>query len=91
MWPGLKRANALNGIIVSCAVLTDVPADALEWPLAASELIARLRAESAATVAALLVVDAVVPLVLVLSDLHWVSDETLELCERLLARLRKGP
>ena len=28
------------------------------------------------------------PLVLVLSDLHWASDETLELCERLLARLR---
>jgi hypothetical protein len=62
----LKRAKALNGIIVSCAVLTDVPADALEWPLAASELIARLRAESAATVAALLVVVEVVPLVLVL-------------------------
>jgi class 3 adenylate cyclase/tetratricopeptide (TPR) repeat protein len=31
------------------------------------------------------------PLVLVLSDLHWASDETLELCERLLTRLRNRP
>ncbi len=28
------------------------------------------------------------PLVLVLSDLHWASDDTLELCDRLLTRLR---
>lgn len=34
-------------------MLTEVPADALECPLAASELIARLRAESAAMAAAL--------------------------------------
>jgi hypothetical protein len=39
--------------MVSCAVLTEVPADALECPLAASELMARLRAESAAMAAAL--------------------------------------
>ncbi|MDQ1480521.1 MAG: hypothetical protein QOI44_1382, partial [Actinomycetota bacterium] len=31
------------------------------------------------------------PLVLVLSDLHWASDETLELCERLLTRLKNRP
>ena len=31
------------------------------------------------------------PLVLVLSDLHWASDDTLELCERLLTRLRNQP
>ena len=31
------------------------------------------------------------PLVLVLSDLHWASDDTLELCERLLTRLRNRP
>lgn len=31
------------------------------------------------------------PLVLVLSDLHWASDDTLELCERLLGRLRNRP
>ena len=30
------------------------------------------------------------PLVLVLSDLHWASDDTLELCERLLTRLRNN-
>ena len=52
--PELKRAIALSGTIVSWAVLTDVPADALECPLAAIELSARLRAESAATLAALL-------------------------------------
>ena len=31
------------------------------------------------------------PLVLVLSDLHWATDDTLELCERLLTRLRNLP
>ncbi|HTK17834.1 MAG TPA: adenylate/guanylate cyclase domain-containing protein [Acidimicrobiia bacterium] len=31
------------------------------------------------------------PLVLLLSDLHWASDETLELCERLLTRLKNRP
>jgi class 3 adenylate cyclase/tetratricopeptide (TPR) repeat protein len=31
------------------------------------------------------------PLVLVLSDLHWADDEVLELCDRLLARLRNLP
>ena len=38
--------------MVSTDVDTAEPADALEWPLAASELVARLRAESAAIVAA---------------------------------------
>ena len=52
VWPGSQRAKVLNGIMVSCAVLTEVPAEALECPLAASELIARLRAESAAISAA---------------------------------------
>jgi tetratricopeptide (TPR) repeat protein len=43
---------------------------------------------------ALVVLDAlalVKPLVLVVSDLHWASDDTLELCERLLGRLRNRP
>ena len=31
------------------------------------------------------------PLVFVLSDLHWATDDTLELCERLLGRLRNLP
>ena len=31
------------------------------------------------------------PVALVLSDLHWASDDTLELCERLLAQLRNRP
>jgi class 3 adenylate cyclase/tetratricopeptide (TPR) repeat protein len=31
------------------------------------------------------------PLVIVLSDLHWADDEVLELCDRLLARLRNHP
>ena len=31
------------------------------------------------------------PLVLTLSDLHWADDEVLELCDRLLARLRNLP
>jgi class 3 adenylate cyclase/tetratricopeptide (TPR) repeat protein len=31
------------------------------------------------------------PLVLTLSDLHWASDEALELCNRLLARLHDRP
>ena len=31
------------------------------------------------------------PLVLTLSDLHWATDDTLELCDRLLARLHNRP
>jgi class 3 adenylate cyclase/tetratricopeptide (TPR) repeat protein len=31
------------------------------------------------------------PLVLILSDLHWASDEALELCNRMLARLHDRP
>jgi tetratricopeptide (TPR) repeat protein len=31
------------------------------------------------------------PLVLILSDLHWASDEALELCDRMLARLHDRP
>jgi class 3 adenylate cyclase/tetratricopeptide (TPR) repeat protein len=31
------------------------------------------------------------PLVLTLSDLHWASDEALELCNRMLARLHNQP
>ncbi len=31
------------------------------------------------------------PLVLILSDLHWASDEALELCNRMLARLHDHP
>lgn len=31
------------------------------------------------------------PLVLILSDLHWASDEALELCNRMLARLHDQP
>ncbi len=31
------------------------------------------------------------PLVLTLSDLHWASDEALELCDRILARLHDRP
>src|SRR5438105_2883992 len=31
------------------------------------------------------------PLVLTLSDLHWASDEALELCDRMLARLHDRP
>jgi hypothetical protein len=60
--------------MVSWVVLTEVPADALECPLAASELIARLRAESAAMVAALVVL-------IVLPELLDVPDalEPLEL------------
>src|SRR5260370_14669202 len=56
-----KVAKAARGIIVSWRVDTEAPAEAEEWPVAAIELIARLRAESAAMVAALLAagVDAV--------------------------------
>ena len=45
-------AKADNGIMVSLLVETEAPAEAVEWPVAASELIARLRAESAAIVEA---------------------------------------
>jgi class 3 adenylate cyclase/tetratricopeptide (TPR) repeat protein len=52
------------------------------------------RARDEAMRAALVVFDALAsmkPLLLVLSDLHWASDDTLELCERLLGRLRNRP
>ena len=49
-----KLAKAASGIIVSWLVETEAPAEAVEWPVAAIELIARLRAESAAIVAAVL-------------------------------------
>jgi hypothetical protein len=38
--------------MVSCAVLTEAPEDALDLPLAASALLAALRAESSATLEA---------------------------------------
>jgi len=50
----LVVATADSGTIVSLAVATAAPAEALEWPLAASEFKARLRAESPAIVAAAL-------------------------------------
>ena len=56
MWPGAKWAKAESGTIVSTEVVTAAPAEALEWPLAASALVARLRAESAAIAAAVLAV-----------------------------------
>ena len=52
------------------------------------------RARDEALRSALAVLEALArnrPLVLVLSDLHWASDDTLELCERLLTRLRDRP
>ena len=52
------------------------------------------RARDEALRSALAVLEALAqkaPLVLVLSDLHWASDDTLELCERLLNRLRNLP
>jgi class 3 adenylate cyclase/tetratricopeptide (TPR) repeat protein len=52
------------------------------------------RARDEALRSALVVLEALVqrvPLVLVLSDLHWASDDTLELCDRLLTRLRNRP
>jgi len=52
------------------------------------------RARDEALRSALAVLEALArkaPLVLVLSDLHWASDDTLELCERLLTRLRNLP
>jgi class 3 adenylate cyclase/tetratricopeptide (TPR) repeat protein len=52
------------------------------------------RARDEALRSALAVLEALAqrkPLVLLLSDLHWASDETLDLCERLLARLRNRP
>jgi class 3 adenylate cyclase/tetratricopeptide (TPR) repeat protein/CheY-like chemotaxis protein len=52
------------------------------------------RARDEALRSALAVLEALAqkrPLVLVLSDLHWASDDTLELCERLLTRLRNRP
>jgi class 3 adenylate cyclase/tetratricopeptide (TPR) repeat protein len=51
------------------------------------------RARDEALRSALVVLEALAlkkPLVLVLSDLHWASDDTLELCERLLTRLRNN-
>ena len=52
------------------------------------------RARDEALRSALAVLEALAtkaPLVLVLSDLHWATDDTLELCERLLGRLRNRP
>ena len=40
--------------MVSSEVVTAAPVEAAEWPLTAKELVARLRAESAAIVAAVL-------------------------------------
>src|SRR6476661_6548407 len=51
--PGPKLAIAESGIIVSFDVDTAAPVDALDLPLAAIELFARLRAASPATAAAL--------------------------------------
>ena len=48
------RAKPESGTIVSSEVETAAPAEAVECPLAASALVARLRAESAAIVAAVL-------------------------------------
>ena len=56
MWPGEKWAKADSGIIVSSELETAAPDEAEEWPLAAKALVARLRAESAAIVAAVLAV-----------------------------------
>ena len=53
--PGPNEAMAESGIIVSFEVETAEPVDALDLPLAAIELFARLRAESAAIAAALAV------------------------------------
>ena len=52
------------------------------------------RARDEALRSALVILEALArrkPLVLVLSDLHWASDDTLELCDRLLTRLRNQP
>ena len=59
-WPSEKHSStsvcqaskADNGAMVSTEVVTAAPVEAAEWPLAAIELVARLRAESAAIVAA---------------------------------------
>ena len=52
--PGANLAKAESGTIVSSDVETAVPDEGIVWPLAASELMARLRAASAAITAALL-------------------------------------
>ena len=52
------RPAPTAGTIVSFDVVTAAPAEAEECPLAAKELVARLRAESAAIVAAVLLVEA---------------------------------
>ncbi len=52
------------------------------------------RARDEALRAAIAVLEAIArraPLVFVLSDLHWATDDTLELCERLLGRLKNLP
>ena len=43
------------------------------------------------TLAFLEALAAAAPLVLTLSDLHWATDEVLELCERIIARLQTMP
>ena len=53
VWPRLKMREGRRAAPSSrCAVDTAAPVEALRWPLAASELVARLRAESAAIDAA---------------------------------------
>jgi tetratricopeptide (TPR) repeat protein len=52
------------------------------------------RARDEALRSALVIIEALAvrgPVVFVLSDLHWASEDTLELCERLLTRLRNRP
>jgi hypothetical protein len=58
--PGPNEVNDASGIIVSFAVLTAAPDEALPLPVFASELVAALRAELAAMVEAVVVVDLVV-------------------------------
>ncbi len=72
--PGANFARVESGTMVSAEVDTAAPEEALEWPLAASELVARLRAESAAIVEAA-ELDVVDPLKLATPMLvDWVPD-----------------
>ncbi len=66
-------AKAENGTIASIEVDTAEPDEALEWPLAASELVARLRAESAAIDDAELVEELAVKTA-ALELVDWVPD-----------------
>ena len=85
--PGPNEAIAESGIIVSFAVETAAPDEALDLPLAAIELFARLRAESAARVAALVDVLVAVPTVGPLT----VPAVALVLCAPLAARYFDRP